>query len=414
MTFNPLSLVLAIACMLTFSSCEEAKNNETSNNDSSNHLAEGQWMLYFQHEKGKIPVRFDVQKDSMTFYNAAEIIGVKDVEYRKDSVFFALPIFENLGKAQIHSSDSISGSWHRTSSGPDYIIPFYAVQENIAFKVLDEGPSSEPSRYEVTFFAPGYDPYPAIGQFNSQGNQFTGTFLTEMGDSRFLQGEKTEDSFWFSAFDGGHLVYFEGEFKGDSVSGNFLAGKEWNEKFIGVRNSDFTLTHPDSLTRVVSDSVAFQVKTLDNEVREFNHEDFKGQVTIIQIMGSWCPNCLDETRLFKDLYARYNDKGLEIIPVAFERGESTEKRLSYLERHKEKLEIPYDVYLGGEADKEVAHETFPFLSDITSFPTSIYIDKTGTVRKIHTGFYGPGTGEWYNNYTSETDKFIEMLLSEKK
>lgn len=405
--------LLALAFSLAFVSCENQTNKKSENTTSNNHLEDGQWMLYFQHEKGEIPVRFEVNDDSLTFYNASEIIGVDEIDFSNDTIIFSLPVFENLGRAKIHNSDSISGSWHRISSGPDYIIPFYAVQEDNAFEVLKDGISKDPDLYEVSFFAPGYAPYPAIGQFKNQGNQFTGTFLTEMGDSRFLQGEKNENEFWFSAFDGGHLVYFEGNFKGDSVSGNFFAGKGWSETFKGSENGNATLTHPDSITQSVSDKIAFTVTNLKNEVVEFNNDDFMGQVTIVQVMGSWCPNCLDETRFFKDLYNRYNKKGLEIIPVAFERGKTADQRLNYLQRHKERLEIPYDIYLGGPADKEIAHQTFPFLSNISSFPTSIFIDKQGKIRKIHTGFYGPGTGDWYEKYTTKTESFIDKLLSEK-
>ncbi|MFZ6050678.1 peroxiredoxin family protein [Halocola ammonii] len=371
-------------------------------------------MLYFSHENGTIPVRFEVENDSMTFYNSLEVIGVEDITFSGDSLQFAMPVFENLGKAKIHTPDSISGSWHRITSGPDYMIPFYAVHESDAFEVIQSESSQDPKRYDVTFFAPGYDPYPAIGQFNKRdNNQFTGTFLTQMGDSRFLQGEHDDNTFWMSAFDGGHLVFFEGFFSRDSVAGTFLAGKEWKETFIGERNSSVKLTHPDSLTQAISDSIQFSVTNLNNEEVSFNDQDFQGQVTIIQIMGSWCPNCLDETRFFKNLYERYHEKGLEIIPVGFERGQSTEQRLNYLERHKERLEIPYDIYLGGEADKDVALEKFPFLSDVSSFPTSIFIDKSGKIRKIHTGFYGPGTGDWYDKYTANTEAFIDELLSKE-
>jgi hypothetical protein len=46
-----------------------------------------------------------------------------------------------------------------------------------------------------------------------------------------------------------------------------------------------------------------------------------------------------------------------------------------------------------------------------SFPTAIYLNKNDEVEKIYTGFYGPGTGQYYIDYTKETEKFITELLS---
>ncbi len=55
---------------------------------------------------------------------------------------------------------------------------------------------------------------------------------------------------------------------------------------------------------------------------------------------------------------------------------------------------------------------FSELNGISSFPTTIFIDKKGMVRKIHTGFYGPGTGDYYADYVKETEAFLNLLISE--
>ena len=53
------------------------------------------------------------------------------------------------------------------------------------------------------------------------------------------------------------------------------------------------------------------------------------------------------------------------------------------------------------------------LSEIISFPTAIFIGRDGQVKKVHTGFSGPGTGTYYTEYTKETELFIQQLLQEK-
>ena len=52
------------------------------------------------------------------------------------------------------------------------------------------------------------------------------------------------------------------------------------------------------------------------------------------------------------------------------------------------------------------------LNKIISYPTTIFIDKKGNVRKIYTGFSGPATGEAYTDFVKETTEFVEMLLRE--
>ena len=41
-----------------------------------------------------------------------------------------------------------------------------------------------------------------------------------------------------------------------------------------------------------------------------------------------------------------------------------------------------------------------------------FIDKQGDIRKVHTGFNGPGTGEYYDQFVSSTNDFINLLINE--
>ena len=50
---------------------------------------------------------------------------------------------------------------------------------------------------------------------------------------------------------------------------------------------------------------------------------------------------------------------------------------------------------------------------LNSYPTSIFIDKKGNVRKIHTGFNGPATGDKYSEFIVEFESFVVELLSEE-
>ena len=57
-------------------------------------------------------------------------------------------------------------------------------------------------------------------------------------------------------------------------------------------------------------------------------------------------------------------------------------------------------------------KTLPGLSPIRMFPSTLILDKKGLIRKIDTGFNGPGTGEHYLQYKRELEALVNKLLAE--
>ena len=131
-------------------------------------------------------------------------------------------------------------------------------------------------------------------------------------------------------------------------------------------------------------------------------------------MGTWCPNCLDESKYYADFYNKNKDKDFEIVALAFEYAKTEEIAFSRIDRLKSKIGIDYPILLAqyGTSDKVKAQEKLPMLNHVLSYPTSIFIDKTGKVRKIHTGFNGPATGDKYTEFKTEFESFVAELLSE--
>jgi thiol-disulfide isomerase/thioredoxin len=135
-------------------------------------------------------------------------------------------------------------------------------------------------------------------------------------------------------------------------------------------------------------------------------------VKLVQIFGTWCPNCLDETVFLTEYLKNHPTDKLEIIGIGFERYAEESKSFAQLARYKDRLKIPYEIVLGGtSSSKEKAAEALPMISALISYPTLIFIDKNDKVRKIHTGFSGPATGE-FEKYKSEFENFVSKLLAE--
>jgi hypothetical protein len=98
--------------------------------------------------------------------------------------------------------------------------------------------------------------------------------------------------------------------------------------------------------------------------------------------------------------------------VAFERGDDTIAACARVQKQFTQLGLSYPFYYGGQASKTAALSTFNFLDEVHSFPTTIFIDRQGKIRKIFTGFYGPGTGEEYTRHTKAISTFVDSLMTE--
>ncbi len=371
-----------------------------------------------------LPFKFTILKKTKRNYsfivgNGDEQIELIPTKTLGDSIFLEFPSFGTMLVLKANGKKRLSGFWLNPNKGPNYRIPVvlqfgYGKRFNNPKLYLSSlQHSNYGGRWETTFEPGTEDAYKAVGIFEQSYNDVKGTFLTETGDYRFLDGNVAGDSLYLSCFDGSHAFLFTGHLVGEKISGTFYSGKHWQTTWVATRNAQFELSDPDSLTYLVkNDPISFKLKDIYGNDFVFPNEQFKNKVTIIQIMGTWCPNCMDETRYFKELYEKYHSIGLEIIAVCYETGTDPVQHLNRIKTLKDRLELDFTFIVGGTANKGLASEHFNMLNQVISFPTAIVIDKTGNVRKVHTGFNGPGTGSYYQSFVTETDQFIRDLLEE--
>jgi alkyl hydroperoxide reductase subunit AhpC len=123
---------------------------------------------------------------------------------------------------------------------------------------------------------------------------------------------------------------------------------------------------------------------------------------------------MDETAYMVNYYKKYRLKGVEVIGLAYERTTDFAKSQRTLSQLKNRFDIQYPILITGYTSNKVeTAKSLPMLTKVVGFPTTIIIDKNGDVRKIHTGFSGPGTGEHYTEFISEFEKLTDDLLTEK-
>jgi thiol-disulfide isomerase/thioredoxin len=298
-------------------------------------------------------------------------------------------------------------------------MPFTAtLGEDFRFEKVNVNPPSTDftGKYAVTFITDKGDTSVSVGVFNQKGNYVEGTFLTTTGDYRYLEGNVIGDKLYLSTFDGNHSFLFIAVKKDDkTVTGDYWSGSASHESWTGIKDDNAVMPDADALTFLKPgfEKIDFSFPDLNNNKVSPADEKFKNKVVILQIFGTWCPNCMDETKFLSQWYNENKDRGVEIVGLAYERKDDFTYASERVKKMKSKLNVPYDFVIAGTNDKKKASETLPMLNQVLSFPTTIFIGKDGKVKHIRTGFEGPGTGVYYDQFKQHFNEIINELLNEK-
>jgi thiol-disulfide isomerase/thioredoxin len=159
-------------------------------------------------------------------------------------------------------------------------------------------------------------------------------------------------------------------------------------------NERFHFSFPDLNGQIVSDGDA----------------RFLGKVVLVNVTGSWCPNCHDESPYLAELYRKYRKLGLEIVALNFEEAEQL-KDPTRLRAYVKRYGIEYPVLLGGTQSE--VNAKLPQAVNLNSWPTTFFQDRNGHIRKVHVGFAAPASGEFNTLLKEEFTTEIERLLAEK-
>jgi len=379
-------------------------------------LKPGLWRGVIDMQQRELPFVFEVKQDSgrtvMVLQNAEERLRLDEIFYADDSVRIMLHIFDAELRARI-DGNQLTGRFIKHYA-PQGSLPFRATFNEQHRFATDELPAVDFSgKYQLTF---SYDTvsYPAVGIFNQTGNTVTGTFLTPSGDYRYLEGNVIAETLHLSAFDGNHAFIFEARLRGDSLAGDFFSGKSAHEKFSGIRNDQAALPDAGKLTYLKPGytRIDFSFPDVNGNKVSLSDERFKNKVVILQLFGSWCPNCMDETRFLTDWYNRNHLRGVEVVGLAYERKSDFAYASGRVKKMKERLRVNYPLLIAGTSDKKQAAETLPMLNHVMAFPTTIFVGKDGQVKHIHTGFSGPGTGVYYEQFIQRFAETVNELLQE--
>lgn len=383
-------------------------------------LEEGLWRGVLHRTDGAgIPFNFRVRDTAgrtvLYIVNGKGRLLVDSIRRRGDSVYIHMPFFNSDFATVLAGDGALRGLWIKHYPDTDRVLGFTATPHT-AYRIVPSPapPAADVSgRWKATFTMAG-DTSTAVGEFTQRGGQVTGTFLTVSGDDRYLQGVMDGDTLRMSAFDGSHVFLFTAKVQGDSLRGGvFDAGFAGRARWSAVRDSAARLPDAFSLTshRKGEDRLSFAFPDLKGRPVSLDDARFRGKVVIVQILGSWCPNCMDETRFLSRWYRRNRGRGIEIVGLCYERPSDFSKAVAGVMTFKDRFDVTYPLLITGvrPSDPQLLHKTLPQLQHFVGFPTTIFLNRQGGIARIHAGFSGPGTGAHYTRFIAEFNHLVDSL-----
>jgi thiol-disulfide isomerase/thioredoxin len=360
-------------------------------------------------QEGGRPVAFLV--------NGEERVRVDDVKIDGPRVELGMPGYDNRIVAEA-TPQGLSGEAIMLRRHAQRVpIPFKAtLGRDYRFVSRPAAGANVAGRWAVTLTGTDGVPDPAVAELAQEGARVTGTILTPTGDHRFLEGQVDGDTLLLSRFDGGSAFLYRAKLGGDGT----LAGQWWSgtwsvEDLTATRDENATLGDAASATKLKDPDApfTFTFPGLDGQPVSLDDPRFRGKVVIVSIGGTWCPNCHDEAAFLQPYYRELKDRGLEIVYLQFEYFDDFAQAVAANREFVEKFGIEWPVLIAGVSDKDAVLQKLPQLDRFVAYPTSLFVDRQGKVRRIHTGFSGPATGRHHEEWRQEFTTLVNALLDER-
>ncbi len=427
MDFGRSCALFLVICASLLASAREAYAGDGNERQA---LRPGPWRAWVESPGGDLPFQLEFKSagsDSAIgepawqawIINGGERIAVPVVHVEGGRVLLEIDYYDSRITAKMaEGGTELDGVWKKQGKGGKWTeMTFHAVAGRKPRFLPPVERAIRPDdridgRWRVEF---SKSEEPAVGIFETHpGGTATGTFMTTTGDYRFLAGDYDGRRLRLSCFDGAHAFLFHAQRQRDgSLAGDFWSRDTWHETWNAVPDPKVVLPDAFRLTKV-DDKVELSglvFPDLDGTPRSLADAAFAGKARIIQVFGTWCPNCHDASNYLVELRRRYGDRGLSIVGLAFELTGNFERDARQVRTYKKRHGITYPVLIAGIADKEAVAEVFPLIDQLRAYPTMLFLDADGAVRAVYTGFSGPATGNAHRQLRAKIESIIEEMLS---
>jgi thiol-disulfide isomerase/thioredoxin len=252
---------------------------------------------------------------------------------------------------------------------------------------------------------------------NQAGARIDAAILRVDGDTGNLSGNYKDGKFFLSHFTGERPFYVEVTPRSDGSLQLQIATFHDTQTLVALRPAEArarNLAPPDDPTEHTrvkdpSQPLRFSFPDVTGRVVSNTDDRFQGKVVLVNITGSWCPNCHDEAPFLEELYRKYHGLGLEIVALDFEPAEQL-KSLSRVRAFIKRYGIEYTYLIAGEPSQ--LNEKIPQAENLNAWPTTFFVGRNSLVRSIHTGFTSQASGEIDSRLKDSVRNEIGQLLSE--
>jgi thiol-disulfide isomerase/thioredoxin len=306
---------------------------------------------------------------------------------------------------------ALEGRYTGGRGAADY--PFHAVQHPASTASKTNAPSID-GMWEIEVKSPkGESAWRFI--VRQTGADVSAAILRIDGDTGTLTGSYKDGNFLLSHFSGARPSIYEVTPQADGSLEILQNGKN---KLIAYRPAEARAkglpepTNPDQHTRVrdPGEPFRFSFPDLNGKIVSETDPRFQGKVLVVNITGSWCPNCHDEAPFLEELYRKYRKQGFEIVALSFEEADqlaNPERLRAFIRQYG----IDYTVLLGGTPEE--VNAKLPQAVNLNSWPTTFFIGRDGRVRSVHAGYPGKASGPLHPQMKQEVMALVEKLLAEQ-
>jgi thiol-disulfide isomerase/thioredoxin len=270
--------------------------------------------------------------------------------------------------------------------------------------------------YQVLFQGKENADDKTVAKFWTKDGAHFGTFIAPDGDYGLFVGKASGNKVQYSRFTGWQAMALVLESNAGAWSGIGYAASEPKPLVFTLEpRADLSVERAADKQTTMKDpsaEFAFSGLSLSGEMVRNTDERFKGKALIVDIMGTWCHNCLDEAPVLQRLQEQFGKDGLEVVGLSFEISADPVLAKKNLQLFKDRFGLTYTLLFCGSLDDEnVNKQIHSQLKNFFAYPTAIFIDKAHRVRSIHSGFKGPGTGDEFQSQVREFNDLARKLVN---
>jgi thiol-disulfide isomerase/thioredoxin len=375
----------------------------------------GLWDATVQVKNLEVPFRFEISGDGSkvagTFFNGDAKFVSSSGSYANGHLLINWDYTASKLEATLHDG-VLEGNYFRAGRDAKTVYPFQAKHFTPSTLATEDVPSIAGLWVIPTHSDKGESAWQFI--VRQSGPEVTAAILRIDGDTGALQGTYNDGKFVLSHFSGARPSVFEVKLLADGTLDILQNG---TTKFTATRSAEAKAkglpepTDPSKHTSVKDPTKPFTFALNDLNGNLVSNEDarFRGKVVLINITGSWCPNCHDEAPFLAALYKKYHAQGLEIVALSFEEADQLNDPVR-LRAFIKKYGIEYAVLMGGEPSE--AKDKLTQAANWNSWPTTFFVGRDGLVRGAHAGFPSSGSGELFTKAKEDFEAKVERLLAE--